>query len=212
MTDIIIADDHEIIRNGLANLIGREEGLQVVAEAASYVETAELLENCSCDLLILDLNLGDTNGLESISRILECHPDIKILVLSMYSEELYARQAFMAGAYGYLNKAVISSELLRAIREISRGEKYISVTLAENLPYGTSLEKSEQAHPIESLSKREFEIFSLIAAGKTPKEIAFELDLSPKTVSTYQSRIQSKLHLSNTAQLARYAFEYASTR
>jgi len=207
MVRIAIADDYEIVRNGLKMLIDKEEGMKVQEEASSYSELIELLEEENIDLLILDLNLGDTNGIESIENVSNSFPTLPILVLSTYPEEPYAIQTFKAGASGYLNKTIISSELIKAIHKITAGKKYISESLAENLAYGFSLEKRD-TDPVELLSKREFEVLSLIASGKTYKEIAGKLDLSPKTVSTYRTRILEKLNLTNTSQLLRFAYEH----
>ena len=206
MVRIAIADDHEIVRNGLIMLIEQEKEMRVEAEASSYTELISLLEEENIDLLILDLNLGDKNGIESIENVSNFFPELPILVLSTYPEEPYAIQTFKAGASGYLNKTVISSELIKAIHKITAGKKYISESLAENLAYGFSLEKSK-TDPIELLSKREYEVLSLIASGQTYKDIASKLDLSPKTVSTYRTRILEKLNLTSTAQLLRFAYE-----
>ena len=206
MLRIAIADDHEIVRNGLMMIIDQEKDMTVQAEASSCSELVSLLKEESVDLLILDLNLGDKNGVESIENVNNLFPTLSILVLSTYPEEPYAVQTFKAGASGYLNKTVISDELIKAIRKITAGKKYISESLAENLAYGFSLEKSN-TDPIELLSKREFEVLSLIASGQAYKEIASKLNLSPKTVSTYRTRILEKLNLSSTAQLLRFAYE-----
>ena len=210
VTKIVIADDHEIVRSGLMMLIDRQEGMKVEAQASSYGELVSLLEKERYDLLILDLNLGDKNGLESIEQVSSLFPKLPILVLSTYPEEPYAVQTFKAGASGYLNKTVISDELIKAIGKITSGKKYISESLAENLAYGFSLEKSGK-NPVELLSKREFEILAHIASGKAYKEIAHKLNLSPKTVSTYRTRILEKLNLTSTAQLLRFAFEHDIT-
>lgn len=206
MIRIAVADDHEIVRSGLVMLIDQQKEMQVEVQAASYSELMSLLEKDDYDLLILDLNLGDKNGLESIENVSHAFPQLPILVLSTYPEDPYAVQTFKAGASGYLNKTVISSELIKAIRKITEGKKYISESLAENLAYGFSLEKSGK-NPIELLSKREFEILALIASGQSYKEIATKLNLSPKTVSTYRTRILEKLNLSNNSQLLRFAYE-----
>ncbi len=210
MIKIILADDHEIVRSGLMMLIQQQENMEVEAQASSYEELISLLEKETYDLLILDLNLGDKNGLESIENVSNLFPKLPILVLSTYPEDPYAVQTFKAGASGYLNKKVISDELSTAIQKITSGKKYISESLAENLAYGFSLEKSSK-NPVELLSKREFEILSLIASGYAYKEIAEKLDLSPKTVSTYRSRILEKLNLTNTTQLLRFAYEHQIT-
>lgn len=206
MIRVAIADDHEIVRNGLIMLIDQEKDMEVQVEASSCTELISKLKKECADLLILDLNLGDKNGIESIENVSNLFPELPILVLSMYPEEPYAIQTFKAGASGYLNKTVISSELIKAIHKITSGKKYISESLAENLAYGFSLEKSNK-DPIELLSKREYEVLSLIASGQTYKDIASKLDLSPKTVSTYRTRILEKLNLTSTAQLLRFAYE-----
>lgn len=207
MYHIAIADDHEIVRNGLRMLIDQEKEMKVGVEASSCSELISSLEEVNVDLLILDLNLGDKNGVESIEGVSNLFPKLPILVLSTYPEEPYAVQAFKAGASGYLNKTVISDELIKAIQKITAGKKYISESLAENLAYGFSLEKSD-IDPVELLSKREFEVLSLIASGQAYKEIAGKLNLSPKTVSTYRTRILEKLNLTSTAQLLRFAYEH----
>ena len=206
MLRIAIADDHEIVRNGLSIIIENTYSMQVEIAASSHHELLHMLEAHEVDMLILDLNLGDVNGLGSLESITERHPALPVLVLSAYPEEEYAIRAFKAGASGYLNKAVVSSELIKAIQTIKSGKSYISETLAQNLPYGTTLEK-EKKEISEILSKREFEVFSLIGQGKSPKEISELLSLSPKTVSTYRSRIMEKLMLTNRTQLQRLAYE-----
>lgn len=206
MIRIAVADDHEIVRHGLIMLIEKEKGMRVELEASSCSELISTLDKKNIDLLILDLNLGDKNGVESIEKVSNLFPDLPILVLSTYPEEPYAIQTFKAGASGYLNKTVISSELIKAIHKITAGKKYISESLAENLAYGFSLEK-RNTDPIEVLSKREYEVLSLIASGQTYKDIANKLELSPKTVSTYRTRILEKLNLTNTTQLLRFAYE-----
>ena len=207
MIRIAIADDHEIVRNGLMMLIDQEKDMEVQVQASSCSDLISMLKEESVDLLILDLNLGDKNGVESIENVIDLFPTLSILVLSTYPEEPYAVQTFKAGASGYLNKTVISSELIKAISKITAGKKYISESLAENLAYGFSLEKSD-TDPVELLSKREFEVLSLIASGQAYKEIASKLNLSPKTVSTYRTRILEKLNLTSTAQLLRFAYEH----
>lgn len=207
MINIIIADDHELIQAGLSTIIDKVEGMQVNTMASSYAELLVFLKKGLYDLLIMDLNLGDKNGLETVESIIDMFPKIPILVLSMFPEEQYAVPALKVGASGYLNKNVFSLELIKAIEKINSGKKYISEALSENLTYGLSLDKGSH-NPTEVLSKREFEVLSLIGSGKTYKEIAAELVLSPKTISTYRRRILEKLGLTRSAQLIRYACEH----
>ncbi len=206
MIRLAIADDHELIRNGLEMIIGTHSDMQVTLQAASYHELLESLRKQHVDLLLLDLNLGDSNGLSTVEQIKTQYPSLPILVLSAYPEEVYALRAFKSGALGYLNKSVVSAELIDAITTVMRGEKYISSALEEILPFGTDLDPEKKTLG-DLLSKREFEVLSLIALGKSPKEIAEEMALSPKTVSTYRTRILDKLSLENTAQLQRFAYE-----
>jgi DNA-binding NarL/FixJ family response regulator len=206
MINIAIADDHELIRKGLSMLIDAHEGMRVCKEAASFGELVEKLENTQLDLLILDLNLGDTNGLHTIEEIIARYPELPILVLSAYPENVYAMHAFKSGASGYLSKSAVSEELIDAILTVTAGEKYISKAFEEILPLGSE-PKKEEKNLGELLSRREFEVLNLIAAGHTPKEIAQSMQLSPKTISTYQARIMEKLSLESTTQLQRFAYE-----
>jgi DNA-binding NarL/FixJ family response regulator len=210
MTHIAITDDHELIRKGLTMLIDMQQDMQVVIEASSHHELIEKLEHTKADILILDLNLGDTNGIQTLEIITEKYPALPILVLSAYPENVYALRAFKSGASGYLNKSAVSSELIDAINTITCGKKYISYAFEEILPFGSELEKEERDLS-ELLSKREFEVINLIAAGYTPKEIAEAMHLSPKTISTYRSRIMEKLEMETAAQLQRFAYETFST-
>jgi DNA-binding NarL/FixJ family response regulator len=206
MIDVVIADDHEIVRNGLSMVVDMQENMNVVQQASSYAELIRILSEIEADILILDLNLGDLNGLNTLENVAAAYPGLQVLVLSACSEENYALRAFKSGASGYLNKAVSSSEVINAIEKIIKGEKYISDTFADSLAYGTDLEK-ERLTLDELLSKREFEVLSLIALEKTPKEIAEILNLSPKTVSTYKTRIMDKLNIATSAQLFQFAYE-----
>jgi len=210
MIHIAIADDHELIRKGLSMLIDTQQNMQVILEASSYHELTEKLEGQQVDMLILDLNLGDSNGLHTIEVITEKYPDLPVLILSAYPENVYALRAFKSGASGYLNKSAVSSELIDAIKTITAGKKYISRAFEEILPLGSELEKEERDIG-ELLSKREFEVLNLIATGYTPKEIAEEMNLSPKTISTYRSRIMEKLELETATQLQRFAYETFSS-
>ncbi len=203
---IIIADDHEIVRSGVKFTIVAQENLHIEDEASSFAELIDLLSQNLYDFLILDLNLGDKNGIRSIREISDKFSTLPILVLSMFPEDPYALQSIYAGASGYLNKKMVSDELLLAINTIIEGETYMSQAYMETLPYGTNLDKRPK-NSIESLSKREFEVYSLITSGVAYKEIAEKLALSPKTVSTYRTRILEKLELSNINQLIHFALQ-----
>ncbi len=207
MIDIIIADDHELIRSGLKMILETYEHIAVKGEAATFAELLGALETDTYDMVILDMNLGDKNGLETVEALSSFYPDLPILVLSSFPEEQYAVHAFKAGPSGYLNKSVFSPELLTAIETVASGKKFVSHSLSETLVFGLSLDKEEQ-NPVELLSKRELEVLTLFCSGKTYKQIADALNLSPKTVATYRSRILEKLNLSSTAQLLRFTYEH----
>ncbi len=203
---IIIADDHEIVRTGIKFTVESQDIFHIEDEASSFSELIDLLGKKGYDFLILDLNLGDKNGIHSIREISNKFNSLPILILSMFPEDPYALQSIQAGASGYLNKKMVSKELLSAINCILDGKKYINQSYLETLPYGTPLAKTPKSS-IESLSTREFEVYSLIASGVASKEIAEKLGLSQKTISTYRTRILEKLSLSNTSQLIHFALQ-----
>ncbi len=203
---IIIADDHEIVRAGIKFLLQNEEYLHLEEEADSFESLLNILKEKYYDLLILDLNLGDKNGLHAIDEIKKRFDSLPILVLSMYDEDPYAIKSIEAGAQGYLNKTMVSDKLLDAIKTVLDNKIYISEAYSELLPYGTSLCQTDKI-PSNILSKREYEVYRLIIKGLRSKDIAQELDLSPKTISTYRTRILEKLSLTNTSQLIHYSLQ-----
>jgi len=204
--NILIADDHEIVRTGIKFTVESLENFHIEGEASSFRELMDLLSQKSYDFLILDLNLGDKNGIHSIREISDRYNDMPILVLSMFPEDPYALKSIQAGASGYLSKKMVSEELIAAMHTILSGKRYISRSHQETLPYGISLDKTSRSS-IETLSKREFEVYTLITSGMTSKEIAEKLELSQKTISTYRTRILEKLSLSNTNQLIHFALQ-----
>jgi len=203
--DIIIADDHEIVRQGVKFILDDKAQFNIKDEVSSYSELLGKLENSHYDILILDLNLGDSSGMDVIRELHSAYPSMKILILSMYPEDPYALQSIKAGAKGYVSKGSISAELSQALDTLLKGSVYIKEELLDNLPLDIKLEEQSPINPIETLSNREYEVFSLLSEGFTYKEIAHKLDLSPKTVSTYRSRMLEKLSLSNSNQLIQYA-------
>jgi DNA-binding NarL/FixJ family response regulator len=179
--------------------------LSVSAEASSYNQLLDLLLQNSYDILILDLNLGDNSGIDTVNELHTMYPSMKILILSMYPEDPYALQSIKAGAKGYVSKGSISDELSIALQSIMDDKIYIKKELLDDLPLDVKLEEQTPVNPLETLSSREYEVFSLLSEGLAYKEIAQKMGLSPKTVSTYRSRILEKLSLSNTNQLIQYA-------
>jgi len=203
---IIVADDHAFTRMGLQAFFDRRKDMTVAAEASSFHELEQKLRTETYDFLILDLNLGDLNGLKVIEAAKAIAPALPILVLSSSPEELYAINTIRSGADGFLNKAILSDEIVLAVETIMAGRKYVSQGIAENLPFGL-LESSAQETPFDVLSEREHDVLALLTSGMRYKEIAEQLSLSQKTVSTYRARIMEKLNLSTTSELIRFALE-----
>ena len=202
---ILIVDDHQIVREGLKRMLGLDDRDDVFGDASTAAEALTLLGEQDWDITVLDISLGSSSGLELLSAIHKLRPRLPVLVLSMHSEEQYARRAFQAGASGYIMKNSPGAELAVAINRIARGGKYVSARLAEALVAEPKL----NLLPHERLSQREFEVLRLIASGKAVHEIADMLSLSDKTVSTYRGRILEKLQRKTTADLVRYALEHS---
>jgi len=201
---IIVADDHDIVLSGLEVLLHSIDGYEIeLTEATSYNELQKVLRTTQYDLLVLDLNLGDKQGVEMVRDISDRYPLLPILVLSMYPEEPFALQSIQNGAAGYVNKCHVKEQLVLAVKTILKGDIYLSKEYKDTLPYGIKLEKIA-IKPIENLSKRESEIFYLLGKEYTLKEISEILGLSYKTVYTYTSRILEKLSLSNRNELLEF--------
>lgn len=205
MIKILIADDHPIVRKGLKEIIEETPGMKVVDEASNGQEVLEKVFKKDINVVLLDISMPGRSGLDILRDIKRQKPKLVILVLSMHPEEQYAVQALKEGASGYLTKKSAPDELLTALRKVSSGGKYVSSSLAEKLAY--ALEKDGEKPPHETLSVREYEVMRLIASGKTVTEIARELFLSPKTISTYRARILEKMRMKNNTQLVRYAIK-----
>jgi DNA-binding NarL/FixJ family response regulator len=204
MIRILIADDHAVVRRGLRDIITGESDLALAGEAATAHELMALARREEWDLAVLDVNLPDGNGLDLLKQLKAFFPDRPVLIMSMHPEDQYAVRMLKAGAAGYLTKESAPDDLLTAIRKVIRGGRYVSAGLAEQL--ATSLGDPATA-PHERLSDREFEVLRLIASGRTVGEIATQLSLSVKTVSTYRSRILEKTGMKHNAELTRYALE-----
>ena len=204
--NVVIADDHPLVRQGLKQLLGSEPDMLVVGEARNAEETLELTRDIAWDVLILDYSMPDRNGLVVLKEVKRAYPRRPVLILSMHPEDAIAISVLRAGAAGYINKESASEELPLAIRKAFGGGKYVSTSLAEKL--ALELEGGSQAHPHESLSDREYRVMWMLASGKSITNIAEELALSPNTVSTYRLRILKKLKLEHNADLVRYAIKH----
>ena len=203
---LLIADDHEVVRRGLKDILAEEFPKMRVDEARNGQETLEAARKQAWDIVLLDINMPGRGGLEVLAELKELHPKMPVLVLSAFPEEDYALRAFKLGAAGYISKQSASDELLAAIRKVLAGGRYVTPLLAEKL--AGALAGESPAAPHELLSNRELQVLRLIAAGKTIKEISAELSLSEKTVGTYRSRVSEKMRLATNVELTRYAMQH----
>jgi DNA-binding NarL/FixJ family response regulator len=206
MIKVIIADDHEIVREGLKQIISRASDMKVEAEAVNGQEVLDQLRNRSFDVVVLDINMPGRSGFEILKDIKVDYPKLPVLVLSVHPEDQIGVRILKAGASGYLNKESTPKELVNAIRKVFTGGKYITSTLAEKLAYG--LEIDVRSKPHETLSDREYQVFIQLAAGKTPAEIADQLSVSVKTIRTFRQRIFEKMSMKNDVELSHYAIEH----
>jgi two-component system invasion response regulator UvrY len=202
MIRVLITDDHPVVRRGIRQILEDEDKISLIHEAGNGKELIDKLNEQEYDVILLDISLPGRSGLDLISQIKKTQQSAAILMLSIYSEEVYAIKALKYGASGYLIKTSAPEELLSAIYKVSKGERYISISLAEKLAESLL---SETDRPLQTLSARELEVLNLFASGKTVVQIASELSLSPKTISTYRERLMAKLKLKTTADLIRYA-------
>ena len=203
MIQVVLCDDHAVLRRGIRDTLTESPDIHVTGEAGSYPELREVLRTAACDVLLLDLNLPGRSGLEVMASLKETHPDIKVLIVSMYPEDQYALRCLKAGAHGYANKAGDPVQLITAVQTIVQGRKYLTPEVAQLL--ADSLAQPTPELPHESLSERELQTLVKIASGKRLSDIAEELMLSPKTVSVYRARVLEKLKLANNAELTVYA-------
>lgn len=203
---IFIADDHPIVRQGLRRIMEADTGLVISGEAGDVASLLSALDTTPTDLVLLDVSMPGGHFLETLRDLRTRHPSVRVLVLSVHPEDQWAVRALKAGASGYLTKDHSPDQLLGAIRRVYRGGKYVSPTLAEHL--AQHLEGDGQRAPHELLSDREFEVMRRLGSGLTVSQIASELSLSAKTVSTYRTRILEKMAVATNADLVRYAARY----
>ena len=203
MIQVVLCDDHAVVRRGIRDTLAEAPDIEVTGEAASYAELRDILRTASCDVLLLDLNLPGRSGLEVLASVRETHASIRVLIVSMYPEDQYAVRCLRAGAQGYANKAADPLELITAVRTLMLGRKYLTTEVAQMLAESVSQPTLEAPHA--ALSERELQTLLKIATGSRLSDIAEELMLSPKTVSVYRSRVLEKLKLTNNAELTVYA-------
>lgn len=203
--EVIIADDHAIVREGLKQILADTKDIIVRGEAECGLTTIKMCREHEFHVMLLDISLPDKNGMDILKQIKKEHPGISVVMLSMYPEDQYAIRALKAGASGYLNKQSAPKELVTAIRQVALGQKYINASVAQELANHVNEEHQTTLH--EMLSDREYQTLTLIASGKAVSDIAKELSLSVKTISEYRSRVLFKMKLKNNAELTHYAIK-----
>ena len=209
MIRVFIADDHAVVRKGLRRILEETADMAVAGEAGDGQELLEKIPGNPCDVVLLDISMPGRDGLETLKVLKKEKPALPVLILSIYPEEQYAIRALKNGASGYLTKESAPDELVLAIRKVSQGRKYVSASLAERL--AAELEDGGTASAHERISDREYQVLCMMGAGKTVSEIASELSLSVKTISTYRSRILEKMNLKNNSEIIRYVVENSLT-
>ena len=210
---IVLVDDHPLVREWLANLLHQQEDLAVCGEADNVDAALQRIRKTKPDVAIVDLSLANGWGLDLIRQLALEAPATRIIVLSMHDEKLYAERAMRAGARGYVMKRETAKVIVAAIRQVLRGELYLSVGLQAMLARNfVSGRKSAVASPVATLSDRELEVFRLIGQGLPTRQIALSIGLSIKTVQTYQARMREKLHVANFSELVREAVRWCDTR
>ena len=202
---IAIADDHAIVRKGLILLLLEEFPTAIIEEAANADELINLTSQNHWDLVICDINMPGRSGFDALQQIKQTNPDLPVLIMSMYSEDDYAVRAFKAGAWGYLAKETVHFNLIKAVRAVLSGKKFITSVIAEKMANSLDDRSGKPLH--EYLSNREFEVLKLLASGKSPTAIATMLSVSVTTISTYRTRILEKMKMKSNAELVRYVVE-----
>jgi DNA-binding NarL/FixJ family response regulator len=203
---IVLADDHTIVREGLKQLLLAADGLEIVGEARDGHEAMKAVRELDFDLLLLDMSMPGKSGIELIKQVRAEKPKLRILILSMHEERQYAIRAIRAGASGYLTKESASRQLVEAIRKVASGGAFISAEVAEQLALGAMPDAKGALH--EALSDREFQVFRMLAEGKSVSDIAERLHLSVKTVSTHKANILQKMRMDTVGDLIRYALAH----
>jgi len=205
MLKILIADDHAIVRKGLKQLLLEEYPSANIGEVADTEGLIKQVISNGWDIVICDMNMPGRSGLEALVHIKQVAPDLPVLIMSMYPEDQYALRVLKAGASGYLQKESIHDDIIKAVQTVQLGKKFITPSIAEKLADAFHNNSNKQPH--ELLSDREFDVFKLLASGKSVSDIAGQLSLSTTTVSTYRSRILEKMGIKSNADLTRYALE-----
>jgi len=203
MLRVIIADDHPIVRQGLKGILADQSDMVLAAEAATDQELLARVREAPCDVILLDINMPGRGGLDILSELRRRYPKTPVLILSVYPEDQFGPRVLRSGAAGYVNKETACEQLVGAIRKVCSGGKYVSATLAEKI--AADLAADAKGAPHEALSHREYQVMRLIASGKTVSQIARDLSLSQKTISTHRARLLEKMRMKTNAELTFYA-------
>ena len=206
MLRVLIADDHPVVRQGVKQILAEELELEQFGEARNAREVLDNISRKKWDILILDINLPDMNGLEILRQLKKIHPDLPVLVLTVFDEDQIAIRVLKAGAAGFVTKETMPNELIAAVKKIHSGGRYVSPSLAEKLVFNIYAEDEKPVH--HRLSNREYQVICLIAAGKSVKQIAEELYLSIQTIRTYRTRILEKMEMKTDAELIHYSIQH----
>ena len=203
MTRVLLVDDHAVVRQGLKQVLAESLPDATFGDAASADEALRMVRTANWDIVVLDISLPGKSGIEALKELRAAHPRLPVLVLSMHPEEQFAVRALKAGAAGYVTKRTAARDVVAAVRKVLSGGRYVSASLAERLAAQTQAGSAQAPH--ETLSDREYQVFRLLAMGKTVKQIGKELDLSPQTVSTHRTHILEKMGMQSNAELIQYA-------
>lgn len=204
---LMLADDHDLVRTGLRRLLEDVELIQVVAEVTSGEEAIQALRDTAVDVILMDINMPGMGGLEATRKILHKYPQIKVIIVTMNEDEVFAQRLLKAGAAGYLTKGCKITEITHAIREVMANKRYITPQIAQQLAL-SDLKSEEERSPFTDLSERELQVMMMIMEGRKVNEISETLCLSPKTISTYRQRLFTKLNINSDVELARLVLRH----
>lgn len=207
MINVMLADDHDLVRTGLKRLLDDVEGIQVVGEVTSGEAAVDMVRQLPIDVILMDINMPGIGGLEATRKILLKYPVIKIIIVTMNENHVFAQRLLKAGAAGYLTKGCRIAEISHAIREVMANKRYITPQMAQQLALA-ELSPDEDRSPFKDLSERELQVMMMIMDGKKVSEISDKLCLSPKTISTYRQRLYTKLNIQSDVELARLVLRY----
>ena len=206
MIKVMLVDDHDLVRTGIKRLLEDQANINIVAEATSGEQALEQVSEKDPDVVLMDINMPGIGGLEATRKLLQRKPELKIIVVTMHEDDMFAQRLLKAGAMGYLTKGAQVDEILQAVQAVMEGHRYLSTSIAQQLALSQMAE--EDSSPFESLSERELQVLLMMMDGHTISAISEKLCLSPKTVSTYRTRLYSKLGVQNDIELARLALQY----